>query len=235
MNLSLKESEELLKNITSIKDTEHTKVVLAPSFPFLPKAQSLLKESNIEISAQNVSKAEKGAFTSDVSVIMLKELGCKYCIIGHSEVRENHKETNEEVQEKANTLLKNGLTPVLCVGEGLKDYKNGNVEQFLEKQISESLPKAYNGQNVILAYEPIWSIGTGEVCANSQIENVFKIVQNILKKYFAVEEFVLLYGGSVNDENIKELQKLNMLKGYLIGNASLNFKKLSSIIQEVSI
>ncbi len=235
MNLLLKESEELLTSIVSINNNEKAKVVVAPSFPFLPKAYELVKNSTIGLSAQNVSTEEKGAFTGDVSAPMLKELGCDYSIIGHSEARAWHKETNHDVQKKASLLLKNGLTPVLCVGEALEDYKNGKVEEFLEKQIQESLPKEYNGQNIILAYEPIWSIGTGEVCSNPQIESVFHIVQNILKKYFSVEQYMLLYGGSVNDENIKELQKLSMLQGYLIGNASLNFSKLSSIISEVSV
>lgn len=186
-------------------------VVLCPPFPFFKKG------TNYFLGAQNCFSKNEGAYTGEVSPKMLKDLGCKYVILGHSERREYQKENNEEISNKIKLCLENKLKPVLCVGE-----KQGeNREEVLKNQLKECL-KGINDK-VIIAYEPIWAIGTGKTCRNEDILNSY----NFIKKMFPQNP--VLYGGSVNSKNAKEI--LKVVDGVLVGGASINKKEFLNIIK----
>ncbi len=192
-------------------------LVLFAPFPYL----GFLNSSKFQFGSQNVSQFENGAFTGEVGADILAEIGVKYCLVGHSERRQYFNETESQISSKIKQLKKNNIIPVLCVGENLEERKQG---EFLEK-IKQQMKVFESG--VLLAYEPIWSIGTGIIPKMQEIQDM----ANFFFLNYGIEMF---YGGSVNEKNAKEITKLNNIQGLLVGGASLDVEKVNIIINDTS-
>lgn len=198
--------------------------VIFPSFPYLSFVKSLIETNNMQniyIGAQNCSEYEKGSYTGEVSAQMLQDIGVKYVIIGHSERRSLFLEQDLIIYNKLKILLENNLTPILCIGE--KDISS--FEDQISKQCMYLENSVFDSEKVILAYEPVWAIGTGKTASISHIENVSLLVKKIFKKNMR-----FVYGGSVNINNAKELMCISNISGLLIGNASLSVDNIYHIL-----
>jgi len=223
-------------NNSKITDNTQTEIIISPPFTVLNQAIMLTQVSttNIEIASQNVNDNDSGAFTGEISVEMLKDCGINYAIVGHSERRAHFNETNKQINNKNKILISNAITPIFCIGETLEERNNGLIEKTLTNQIVNGLNAINN--NIILAYEPVWAIGTGETATSEIIVEAHQIIRNILNDIgFDGEKISILYGGSVNRNNAKELINLNDVDGFLIGGASLDaehFFDIHKIIEE---
>lgn len=203
--------------------SNHT-IVLCPSLPYLSKFY--LK--NIELGSQNVSSYYEGAYTGEVAASQLKDLGVKYCIVGHSERRKYQKETNQEINRKVNMLLDNDIIPILCVGENSNERQAGMTIIKVINEIKECLRDIDNISKVIIAYEPIWAIGTGNIPSREQIDSVLK---EIKEDY---PENLLVYGGSLSNDNIEEINKSTYIDGYLLGGLSLKTDELKKFVDIIN-
>ena len=220
----------LIKEIVDAAATlpPFVKLGIAPAFPFLHHAIGLVQEhAQIDICAQNVSNHDAGAYTGEVSAEMLASIGLKYCIVGHSERREYFGETNLVIREKVDLLLKNGVTPIVCFGENLTLRTNGSYLSYIIEQLEACLFHLTKEEvsKVIIAYEPIWAIGTGETASPEQAQEVHKSIRNhLFGKYGAdvSEQISLLYGGSCKPNNAVSLFSQADIDGGLIGGAALN-------------
>ncbi len=226
MNLLKEDAEQLVRTLseayTSNPDVE---CIVCPPFPWLTQTKAILSESGIQLGAQNCAATEKGAFTGEVSAQMLASAGVKYVILGHSERRALFGEKGEVLLEKTKRVLEAGLTPIFCIGETLQERNSGELEQVISNQLQEvlgnlSLPEVLN---LVLAYEPVWAIGTGVTASPEQAEEVHTFIHNWLIKTFGEEASAvsILYGGSVTAENAAGLFSRNYIDGGLIGGASL--------------
>lgn len=236
MNKTDAEVEEYLKVFVPAVDGKETKIVLGVPFTSLKTAVEKTKKSEVMIAAQNMNENEKGAYTGEVSADMLVNLGVDAVIIGHSERRSIYNETNEVVNKKILKALKSGLVSVFCIGETMYERKNQLTEQVLQKQITEGLKSVYANElkNIIIAYEPVWAIGTGVTPMDVEIIETLKIVRKVLASMYDEEianEVVVTYGGSVNDTNCKEIAKLEGVDGALVGGASLVPEKFLKIVE----
>lgn len=215
----LKYQEELGK--ISTKD----KVILCPTFLNI----SHFHLNNVELGAQNVSAKEQGAYTGEVSAQQLQSEQVKYCIVGHSERRKYQQETNKEINEKVKNLLREEIIPILCIGESKEERENNQQNEVIINEIE----KAISGLNeeirkkIIIAYEPIWAIGTGLTPTNVEIEEIIKLI----KKYLPDNK--VLYGGSANEKNIEELRKISIIDGYLLGGLSLKPAQLKIFLEKL--
>ena len=236
MNKTDAEVEEYLKVLVPAVEGKETKIVLGVPFTSLKTAVEKTKKSEIIIAAQNMNENEKGAYTGEVSADMLANLGVEAVIIGHSERRSIYNETNEVVNKKILRALKSGLISVFCIGETMYERKNQLTEQVLQKQITEGLKSIYANElkNIIIAYEPVWAIGTGVTPMDVEIIETLKVIRKVLASMYdeaIAEEVVVTYGGSVNDANCKEMAKLEGVDGALVGGASLIPEKFLKIIE----
>ncbi len=182
------------------------------------------KGTNIAIGAENVHWADKGAYTGEISCEQLKEYGVKYAIIGHSERRQYFGETDESVNMRALTALKNGITPIVCVGETLSEREGGITEKVLDKQLAEGLKGVENVADVVIAYEPVWAIGTGKTATDEQAQETIAYIRKKIGQLFCpkcAEKVIIQYGGSMNAANCKGLMAQSDIDGGLIGGASL--------------
>ena len=202
--------------------SNHT-IVLCPSLPYLSKFY--LK--NIELGSQNVSSYFEGAYTGEVAASQLKDLGVKYCIVGHSERRKYQKETNQEINRKIDMLIDNNIIPILCVGENDNERKAGMTTVKVINEIKECLRDIDDISKVIIAYEPIWAIGTGNTPSREQIDSVLK---EIKEDY---PENLLVYGGSLTNDNIDEINQSTYIDGYLLGGLSLKTEELKKFINKI--
>lgn len=200
-------------------------LVLCPSDVFL----SLFSSNKVELGSQNVSKTNMGAYTGEVSANQLKTLNVKYSIVGHSERRKYQKETPTDINEKIKRLLENDITPIYCIGESKEERENKEYKDILKNDILKSLAdiKDEDKNKIIIAYEPIWSIGTGIVPKNYEIEEVVNLITGFLPNN------KILYGGSVNENNIDTLKSIQGIDGYLLGGVSLQPDKLSILIEKL--
>ena len=201
-------------------------IIICPPFTHSYLIANKLK--NCYLGGQNCSLFLEGAYTGDVSASMLYDVGCQFCIVGHSERRTIFNETNNEVSIKATNSLKNNIHPIICVGETFQQKKDNRTKEVLSKQIIESINGDSNNDNTIIAYEPIWAIGSGLTPSLDEIEDIHNFIKNEIQGY---ENYKILYGGSVKSANSKEILNLNSVDGLLIGGASLNvgeFKKILS-------
>jgi len=218
--------EKEFKNFPEIFKKEE--IVLCPPFLYLSEIRNLILKSRLKIhlGAQNCFFEEKGAFTGEVSPKMIKSLGVKYVILGHSERRRILKEKDEMVNKKVLAVLKEKLIPILCVGETEKERKSGKTFFVLKNQLNEGLKNVTQIKNIILAYEPVWAIGTKNPCDPESAKKVLLFLRKFLK------EIPILYGGSVNSKNAKDYIKVGF-NGLLVGGASLDAKEFTKIAKEI--
>ena len=223
---SLNSIHKVVKFFKTFKKNKFIKIIYCPPSTLIRPMSKKLKTTHIEVGAQNCHEQDTyGAFTGSINSMMLKNVGAKYVIIGHSENRQAG-ETNKLINLKIKNALKSGLKVIFCIGETLQEKRKKITKKILNKQIKLGLNKIKNKKNVIIAYEPVWSIGTGLIPKSNEL---FKTLDFIKKK---IKNNKVLYGGSVNPKNIHELKLINNIDGYLIGGASQDPKKFIDIIKK---
>ncbi len=210
-----------------IPDNNSKCIVICPTFIYLD--YTIKNKNNFYLGAQNVSQYEGGAYTGEISSTSLKELGIEFCIIGHSERRQFFKEENKNVNLKCSQLIKQQIIPIICIGETLEEKKNGKTNEILAIQLKEGLPESSNYTNTIIAYEPVWAIGTG---LTPTLEEIYETHEFIKKHNTKFINYKILYGGSVKVSNAKEITSLSNVDGALIGGASLKANEFKKIIQD---
>ena len=241
MNNDKSETKSLIKGIKkSIKklSLENTRVIVAPSFVNLSSAIKRAKETKIEVVAQNMHQSKNGAFTGEVSADMLKSVGVSTVIIGHSERRSIFNETDEVLAEKVNAALENDIEVIFCFGELLEDRKSENHFNVVENQLKNGLfqLEAIAWENIVLAYEPVWAIGTGETASPEQAQEMHAFIRSIIEKKYSkkvADTVSILYGGSVKPANAEEIFSKKDVDGGLIGGASLKAEDFTAIIKAI--
>jgi len=241
MNKTLKESRSLIKGIEkSIKGLplENTRVIVAPTFVNLQRVSKKLKDSAIEVAAQNMHQEESGAYTGEISAGMLKAIYVNIVILGHSERREYFYETDALLAKKVDTALKNKMEVIFCFGEVLEDRKNDNHFKVVESQIKNALfhLNSADWKNIILAYEPVWAIGTGETATPEQALEMHAFIRALVAERYlsdVAEEVSILYGGSVKPANAEEIFSKEDVDGGLIGGAALNAEDFAALIKAI--
>lgn len=242
MNLTYAQANELLDNLFSKKYSlsENQQVVIAVPAPYLHLAKEKTQGKNqVFISAQNIYTKKSGAYTGEISVEMLQSMGIEHTIIGHSERRDYFNESNEFLKEKVDICLENNITPIFCCGEALEVREQNQQNQFVAKQIEESLFHLSSSdiQKVVIAYEPIWAIGTGKTATSEQAQQIQQFIRQLIaNKYDAAtaDAISILYGGSVKANNAKELFSQPDIDGGLVGGASLNAEEFAAIINALA-
>jgi len=225
-----------------LKDEDKAKlpeVIIAPAFTALYAADKALKDcgcGKVKLAAQNCHFEEKGAFTGECSVQMLKDAGCEYIIIGHSERREYFGETDEMVNKKAKAILAEGLIPIICCGESLEQREAGVTDYHIASQITRAFKDltAEQAAKSIIAYEPIWAIGTGKTCDSKEADRVIGMIRNVIKGLYnadTADKIRILYGGSVKPASIKEQMSQPNIDGALVGGASLTADSFAQIVK----
>ncbi|MCI9245768.1 MAG: triose-phosphate isomerase [Clostridia bacterium] len=235
MNMLPNEAISFIEQITPLVKDTNNEVILCVPYTDLFYSLLTAQNTNIKIGAQNMHWEEKGAYTGEISGQMLKSIGVEYVIIGHSERRQYFAETDETVNKKVKSALTNELKPIICVGETLEQREQGKAEEVITKQTMLALEGLSKEQiaNVILAYEPIWAIGTGKTATSEDANNSIKWVRNKVEELYGREvanEMIILYGGSVKAENAKELFSTTDIDGGLVGGASLKVDEFSKIV-----
>lgn len=235
MNKGINETRELLIEIKKMDWDRRVEVVVCPPYTSLVEASYILKSTEIALGSQNMHWKDKGAYTGEISPLMLKEIGCKYVIIGHSERRQYFGETDETVNLKVKSALNNKLIPIVCVGEDVEQRKRGGTDFVVSEQVRNGLKGLTPEQikNIIIAYEPIWAIGTGISSKGEDANAVAKLIRDVLKDTFndeVSEQIRILYGGSVNPGNIKEYMDQAEIDGALVGGASLKAEDFVKLI-----
>ena len=236
MNKTPSEAAELIKELIPMVKDADVDVVIGTPFTNLAIATELTKGTNIEVAAQNMHFEEKGAYTGEVSADMLLDLGVKYVIIGHSERREYFAETDETVNKKAKVALAKGLTPIICCGETLEQREMGIVAEHIRMQIKIAMLgiSADDAKKVVIAYEPIWAIGTGKTATADQANEVCAIIRNVIAELYGKEVADVIriqYGGSMKPSNAAELLAKPDIDGGLIGGASLKAADFTGIVK----
>jgi len=237
MNNTSAESVELVSQLREmISDVKEVEVVVAPPYTALGSVAAIIKDSNIFLSAQNIFWEEKGAFTGEISPSMLKDIGCQYAIIGHSERRQYFGETNDTVNKRLEAAIKVSLTPIMCIGETLEEREAGKTLTVIEQQMREGLNGLSSDEmgKVVVAYEPVWAIGTGKTATPDQAQEVHQFIRKVMAQIFGeevAEEIRILYGGSVKIDNVDQLMSQNDIDGALVGGASLKADSFAGIIK----
>lgn len=225
MNTDADTAVALIKEISVAKTK--AELVICPPFIYLAAASALLQKSDVYYGAQDCSANDNGAYTGDISAEMLVELGCSYVILGHSERRQYHGETDVQVAAKAAKAIEKGLTPIICVGETLEQRKSGQTMDIIKSQLEGAIPANATADKVVLAYEPVWAIGTGLVATTEQIAEVHAFIR---KNTLALGDGLrVIYGGSVKPENAQDILSLEDVDGALVGGASLKGKDFLEI------
>ncbi|GAO43957.1 triose-phosphate isomerase [Flavihumibacter petaseus] len=238
MNCTYQQGEKLLDDILKSKPSLQPQqtVIFAVPFPYLIMASSAVaNENNVSVAAQNCYQKKSGAYTGEVSVEMLQSIGIRYCIIGHSERREYFHETNADLAAKTDLLLEMDIRPVFCCGEALEIREAGSQNTWVEQQLQESLfhLPAEKLTRIVIAYEPIWAIGTGKTASAAQAQEMHAFIRGVLAAKYGKEiadEISILYGGSVKAANAKEIFGQPDVDGGLVGGASLQAEEFVSII-----
>ncbi|WP_298760501.1 triose-phosphate isomerase [uncultured Psychroserpens sp.] len=235
MNNGLIQTETLISELKQQEQTSDAEVMIAPSFTNLWHAFESTRQHDIEVVAQNMHFSENGAYTGEVSAGMLKSLGIKTVILGHSERRAYYNETDESLAKKVDAALQNNMRIIFCFGEELSDRKSGNEETVVENQIKNALfhLDASAFKNIVLAYEPVWAIGTGETASPEQAQDMHAFIRKTLANNYGndtAESVSILYGGSVKPNNAKEIFSKPDVDGGLIGGASLKAEDFYAIV-----
>ena len=228
-NETFNQADDLINDIAEglrAFDSTDVDVIVCPPLPYLELVQDAAEDVEFFVGAQNVSKFDNGAYTGEVSAQMLQSMNVDYCIVGHSERRKYFFETNQDVAEKVNKLLAVDITPIVCVGESLEDREAGKHFDVIREQVSQGLfhLSAEAMEKVIIAYEPVWAIGTGKTATKEQAQEIHAFIRNMLAEKYSddtAQEISILYGGSCNAKNAKDLFAQQDVDGGLIGGASL--------------
>jgi len=226
-------AKQLIRYVGAVTDID---MMIAPTFIALTAVFAAIKNSPVALGAQNLYWEDEGAYTGEISAPMLKSAGCQYCIIGHSERRQYFGETDETVNKKIKAAIKAGLQPVFCVGETEKEREAGQTLSILDKQVKKGLEGLVSEQldPLIIAYEPVWAIGTGKTATDDQAQEVHRFIRSLVKNNFgqALSDSIrILYGGSVKPDNIANLMAMPDIDGALVGGASLSAESFSQIIK----
>ena len=228
---SVKSIESVI-NLSKKKKYKKAKIIYCPPYTLLNNFVIKTNKSNIDVGAQNChQEINTGPFTGSISANMIKKIGAKYIIIGHSENRLEG-ETNQQINKKIYNAISNNLNVIFCIGENLIQKKKNLTNHILKKQINSGLKNIKKISKIIFAYEPVWSIGTGKVLTNNELKKQIITIKNIISNKFKKQKNIIIYGGSVNNKNIKNLRKIREINGFLIGGASQNSKKFIDIIQK---
>jgi len=235
MNMTPSQAKELISELKPLVQDAKCDVVICPPYVDLALVAELIKGSNIRLGAQNIHWAEKGAFTGEVSANMLKELGVEFAIIGHSERRQYFGETDETVNARAKAAIAAGITPIICVGESLEQRESGKTEELVKAQVEKGLEgiAAEDVAKLVIAYEPIWAIGTGKTATDEQANETIGVIRNTVAAIFGTDTAAALriqYGGSMNPKNVKGLMAMPEIDGGLIGGASLKAVDFSQVV-----
>lgn len=237
MNKTASEAEKILAELKLKLSPYYGKLNIAvcPAFTALKTATRILHGSSIKVGSQDVSAKESGAYTGEVSAAMIRDLGVKYVIVGHSERRQYHGETDAIVNEKAKMALKSGLLPIVCIGETLQERENGKTYDVITTQFKGSL-KGLTSEEIVkttIAYEPVWAIGTGRTASKEQAQEVHALIRKLLTDVYGsetAEKVIIQYGGSVKPENSGELMAQKDIDGALVGGASLDPEVFTKLI-----
>ena len=237
MNFNSSDTKSFLENWEK-KDlnNKEVKTIICPSFTELNTTAELLQNSDSELGAQNVYYLSNGAYTGEISCRMLKDLGCNWVIIGHSERRAIFGETDEMVCHKLDKLTSENMYPIVCIGETKDERKNGKTEEVLSRQLLVAFEnqKGKNIEHTVIAYEPVWAIGTGITATIDMISEAHQCIRNIFNTNgFNGNEISILYGGSVTNENAAELSNITDVDGFLVGGASLDVEKFYAIYNQL--
>jgi len=241
MNKNIVESVSLVKELKDfVRGIEGVDIVVCPPFTSLWVVKEIINGTNIHLGAQNMFWETKGAFTGETSPPMLKDVGCEYVILGHSERRQYFKETSEEVARKTEVALSVNLMPIVCVGENLEEKESGKTESIIEQEIKALFPKIDStlAARIMIAYEPIWAIDTGRSSSSQDANLIIKFIRELFSSKYGskiAERIRILYGGSVNPKNIKEFMNESDIDGALVGGASLNTLSFSQIVKAAKI
>jgi len=235
MNNTIAATKALVTELIPLVKDAKAEVVICTPYTDLATAVELTKGTNIKVGAENVHWAEKGAFTGEISADMLVELGVTYVIIGHSERRQYFGETDQTVNARVKAALAKGLKPIICVGETLDEREGGLVEEVLVRQTTEALKDIAKEElaNIVIAYEPVWAIGTGKTATAEVANDTIKIIRDTVAKLYdkaTAEALRIQYGGSMNPKNVKELMAMPEIDGGLIGGASLKAPDFSLVV-----
>ena len=240
MNLGVSQSVVLAEKIVAASlRSKGLEVVLCPSFTALPAVARVLDGSSLQLGAQDAFWEEHGAYTGEVSVEMLREVGCRYVILGHSERRQNLSETNTMIHQKTKAALQGGLIPIICVGETFDEKSQGQTEYVVMEQVSAALSgiSLLGGEQIVIAYEPVWVIGSGRAVELAEAERVIKVIRHLLLDFYPREVVEtrcrIVYGGSVDHKNIAGFVKITTGDGVLIGGASLKSAEFIQLLAAI--
>jgi len=235
MHMTPSDAVNLVNELKPLVADTDVEVVVIPPFVDLVDVKKALDGSNIRLGAQNMHWEEKGAFTGEVSPVMLKEIGVEYVVIGHSERRQYFAETDETVNRKVKSALSHGLKPIVCVGETLSQREDGKAFDVVREQTKKALDGVLKNDviNVVIAYEPIWAIGTGKTATSKDANDVIKVIRETIASIYdtsTANDVRIQYGGSVKPDNAKELMSESDIDGALVGGASLKAQDFAKIV-----
>lgn len=237
MHKTVQEAKVLVTELSAeLKDVGNVEIVVCPPFTALNAVLATAQGTNVAVGAQNMHWEDQGAYTGEVSPVMLREMGCKYVIIGHSERREYFAETDENVNKKTKAAFKHGLLPIVCVGEKLDHREQGITEQIVKAQVQGGLAGLEKDQvaQLVVAYEPVWAIGTGKTASDDDAQQVIGFVRGVITEMYGQElagQVRIQYGGSVKPDNIAGLLQQKDIDGALVGGASLDTRNFAGIVK----
>jgi triosephosphate isomerase len=233
MNKTIPETRDFISAfIPEVKEVKDVDIVIAPPFTSLTAAAEKLKNTNIILAAQDMFYEEKGAYTGEVSPLMLTDIGCRYVIIGHSERRQYFNEIDEIVNRKIKAAKKAGLGVILCIGESLEEREAGKTFNVLEREINKGLHET-DIEKIVIAYEPIWAIGTGKTATPEQAQEAHAYIRERLRLKYGnrADDICIIYGGSATPENVDSLMACKDLDGALVGGASLKVESFTRLVK----
>lgn len=233
MNKTVSESVDFAKSLLDITN-ENVEALICVPFTSLTEVKKVVDGTELKIGAQNMHWEESGAYTGEVSAEMLKDIGVDYVIIGHSERREYYGETDETVNKKVKKAFETGISPIMCCGETIEEREEGKAESKIKSQIEKGIEGLSSEQieNLVVAYEPIWAIGTGKTATSEQANDIIKHIREVVREEYgdSADKMRIQYGGSVKPDNIKELMDQSDIDGALVGGASLKKDDFSALI-----
>tara|TARA_B100000676_G_scaffold103610_1_gene103455 strand:- start:13954 stop:14703 length:750 start_codon:yes stop_codon:yes gene_type:complete len=228
---SVNSTKKVIK-LSKNKKYKKAKIVYCPPYTLINNFIKLVKNTKVEVGAQNCHHSQSpGPFTGSINADLIKSCGAKYVIIGHSENRVTG-DTNYDINLKIKAALKKKLKVILCIGETLKDKKKNKTNLILKSQIKKGLKNIKKNKNIIFAYEPVWSIGTGIIPKINNLEKQVAVIKKMIMKHWSLKKPTIIYGGSVNSKNIKDLKEISLINGFLIGGASQNSNNFIDIIKK---